>query len=157
MFYTVKQLADLAGVSIRTLHYYGDIGILKPTSYGENGYRYIALIQRVERLNRLIKTLDKTILHLRGKLHMEQKEFFEGFSDEKQQEYLQEIRERYGDRSVRETLDRWNSYMPEQKEAITASGEAIFRGICDHIVNGYDSPEVQQLIKALHKHMGFFL
>ncbi len=44
MFYTVKQLADLAGVSIRTLHYYGDIGILKPTSYGENGYRYIVLI-----------------------------------------------------------------------------------------------------------------
>jgi hypothetical protein len=87
---------------------------------------------------------------------MEQKEFFEGFSDEKQQEYLQEIRERYGDRSVRETLDRWNSYMPEQKEAIQASGEAIFRGICDHMVNGYDSPEVQQLIKALHKHMGFF-
>jgi len=40
MFYTVKQLADLAGVSIRTLHYYDDIGILKPASYGENGYRY---------------------------------------------------------------------------------------------------------------------
>lgn len=40
MAYTVKQLADLAGVSIRTLHYYDEIGLLKPTSYGENGYRY---------------------------------------------------------------------------------------------------------------------
>ena len=40
MIYTVKQLADLAGVSVRTLHYYDEIGLLKPTSYGENGYRY---------------------------------------------------------------------------------------------------------------------
>jgi len=38
--YTVKQLADLAGVSIRTLHYYDEIKLLEPTSVGENGYRY---------------------------------------------------------------------------------------------------------------------
>jgi DNA-binding transcriptional MerR regulator len=37
--YTVKKLADLAGVSVRTLHYYDEIGLLKPTSVGENGYR----------------------------------------------------------------------------------------------------------------------
>ena len=37
MAYTVKQLADLAGISIRTLHYYDEIGLLKPASYGENG------------------------------------------------------------------------------------------------------------------------
>ncbi len=40
--YTVKQLADLAGVSIRTLHYYDEIGLLKPSSIGDNGYRYYA-------------------------------------------------------------------------------------------------------------------
>lgn len=38
--YTVKQLADLAGVSTRTLHYYDEIGLLKPSAYGDNGYRY---------------------------------------------------------------------------------------------------------------------
>jgi DNA-binding transcriptional MerR regulator len=38
--YTVKQLSELAGVSVRTLHYYDEIGLLKPTSVGENGYRY---------------------------------------------------------------------------------------------------------------------
>lgn len=38
--YTVKQLADLAGVSIRTLHYYDQIDLLRPEEYGENGYRY---------------------------------------------------------------------------------------------------------------------
>jgi DNA-binding transcriptional MerR regulator len=38
--YTVKQLSSLAGVSVRTLHYYDEIGLLKPSSVGENGYRY---------------------------------------------------------------------------------------------------------------------
>ncbi|MBK8138133.1 MAG: MerR family transcriptional regulator [Chloroflexi bacterium] len=38
--YTVKQLSDLAGVSIRTLHHYDDIDLLKPARIGDNGYRY---------------------------------------------------------------------------------------------------------------------
>ncbi len=40
MLYTVKQLADLAGVSPRTLHYYDEIKLLHPSSHGENRYRY---------------------------------------------------------------------------------------------------------------------
>ncbi len=38
--YTVKELANLAGVSVRTLHHYDDIGLLKPERVGENEYRY---------------------------------------------------------------------------------------------------------------------
>ena len=38
--YTVKQVAKMSGVSVRTLHHYDDIGLLKPASVGENGYRY---------------------------------------------------------------------------------------------------------------------
>ena len=37
---TVKQLSRLAGVSVRTLHYYDEIGLLKPASIGRNNYRY---------------------------------------------------------------------------------------------------------------------
>ena len=40
MAYTVKQLAQLAGVSVRTLHHYDDIGLLTPPVIGANGYRY---------------------------------------------------------------------------------------------------------------------
>jgi DNA-binding transcriptional MerR regulator len=36
---TVKQLANLAGVSTRTLHYYDEIGLLRPTQVAANGYR----------------------------------------------------------------------------------------------------------------------
>jgi MerR family transcriptional regulator, thiopeptide resistance regulator len=38
--FTVKQLSDLAGVTPRTLHHYDQIGLLKPSRVGENGYRY---------------------------------------------------------------------------------------------------------------------
>ena len=38
--YTVNQLARLAGVSVRTLHHYDEIGLLKPAFTGENRYRY---------------------------------------------------------------------------------------------------------------------
>lgn len=38
--YTVRQVAKMSGVSVRTLHHYDQIGLLKPASVGENGYRY---------------------------------------------------------------------------------------------------------------------
>ena len=40
MKYSIKEIADLAGVSTRTLRYYDEIGLLTPASIGENGYRY---------------------------------------------------------------------------------------------------------------------
>lgn len=40
MAYTVKDVAKFSGVSIRTLRFYDELGLLKPAYYGENGYRY---------------------------------------------------------------------------------------------------------------------
>ena len=40
MAYTVKELANISGVSIRTLHWYDKVGLLKPAYHGSNGYRY---------------------------------------------------------------------------------------------------------------------
>ena len=38
--FTVKQLSKMAGITPRTLHYYDEIGLLKPSRIGDNGYRY---------------------------------------------------------------------------------------------------------------------
>ncbi len=40
MSYTVKKLAKLSGISVRTLRFYDAIGLLKPAYYGDNNYRY---------------------------------------------------------------------------------------------------------------------
>ncbi len=38
--YTVKQIATAAGISVRSLHHYHEIGLLVPRHIGANGYRY---------------------------------------------------------------------------------------------------------------------
>ena len=36
---TVKEISNLTGISVRTLHYYDEIGLLKPTEKSDAGYR----------------------------------------------------------------------------------------------------------------------
>jgi DNA-binding transcriptional MerR regulator len=200
MTYTVKQLADLAGVSPRTLHYYDEIGLLHRDSTGANGYRYygreavlalqqilfykeldfsldeikailadpdfdvaqaleqhrLALLGRMRRLERLIGTVDKTINHLKGKYAMNNQEYYEGFSEEKQKEYAREARQLWGAEAVDQSEARWASYSPERKKQIFAEGGAIFQALTERIPQGYDSPEVQEYIGRLHAYMGNF-
>ena len=40
MKYKIKEIADITDVTIRTLHHYDQIGLLKPKSISENGYRF---------------------------------------------------------------------------------------------------------------------
>src|SRR3954464_3935164 len=40
MAYTVKKVAGMSGVSVRTLHFYDETGLLKPAYLGANGYRF---------------------------------------------------------------------------------------------------------------------
>ncbi len=53
MSYTVHELAALADVSVRTLHYYDQIGLLKPESLAANGYRQYGRPQ-LERLQQIL-------------------------------------------------------------------------------------------------------
>src|SRR5436190_10934959 len=39
MSYTVKQVSEISGVSVRTLHFYDEMGLLKPAYTKANGYR----------------------------------------------------------------------------------------------------------------------
>jgi DNA-binding transcriptional MerR regulator len=39
MHYTVKQVAEMSGVSVRTLHFYDEVELLKPACTKANGYR----------------------------------------------------------------------------------------------------------------------
>ena len=137
----LRKLAKISGVSIRTLHWYDEVGLLKPAYYGSNGYRYyeeeqLLILQQIlffrelgfelkqirrvlgrsdfdkmvalsshrqvfkknlEQTRKLIKTIDKTIEHLKGTKKMKEKEMFSGFSKEQQAEYEKQIIERFGD------------------------------------------------------------
>lgn len=52
-FYQVKELSELAGVSVRTLHHYDDIGLLLARRHETNEYRYYTLDDAV-RLQQIV-------------------------------------------------------------------------------------------------------
>jgi MerR family transcriptional regulator, thiopeptide resistance regulator len=198
--YTVKQLAKLAGVSVRTLHYYDEIGLLKPSSLGGNGYRYYeeeallklqqilfyrelelsldeikavtgrpdfdvetalkshreALQGRVERLKRLIQTVDNTIEHLKGNENMNAKALFEGFSEEEQEKYAHEAEQMYDPETVRASNRKWKLYSSAQKEHILKEGRTIYSDLAAAMPKGVESKEVQAVIAHWHQHMQNF-
>ncbi|PIR03535.1 MAG: MerR family transcriptional regulator [Candidatus Magasanikbacteria bacterium CG11_big_fil_rev_8_21_14_0_20_39_34] len=70
MTYTVHQLAELANISVRTLHYYDEIGLLRPAFLAPNGYRYyeeneLILLQQILFFRELEFPL-KVIKHMLG-------------------------------------------------------------------------------------------
>lgn len=85
MSYTVQQLADLAGVSVRTLHHYDEIGLLSPKRES-NGYRIYeeAELLRLQQilfftelelpLKEIAEILAKPDFHLVGALHEHRKQ-----------------------------------------------------------------------------------
>lgn len=64
--FTVRQLSRMAGITPRTLHYYDQIGLLKPSRVGDNGYRYYgedALLRLQQIL--LYRELDLPLDHIK--------------------------------------------------------------------------------------------
>ncbi|RYX98794.1 MerR family transcriptional regulator [bacterium] len=53
MTYTVKSVSEIAGISIRTLHYYDQIDLFKPEAVSESGYRLYS-DHNLERLQEIL-------------------------------------------------------------------------------------------------------
>jgi DNA-binding transcriptional MerR regulator len=200
MRYTVKQLSDLAGVTIRTLHYYDEIGLLNPSAHGENGYRYYGdesllrlqqilfyreldlpldqikkimespgfdllsalashreqLLKRIAQTERLIATVDDTILHLKGKKEMSKRQFFEAFSDEQQAEYEKEAMQIYDPATVKAANKKWKNYSPAEKQRIGEEGNAVYEHILLAMPKGASSPEAQAGVERWRRHLEYF-
>ena len=198
--YTVKQLSDVAGVTVRTLHHYDEIGLLEPSSVGGNGYRYYeeealyrlqqilfyreldmplsdikrimgrrdfevssaleshrsALEREVLRLNHLIRTVDKTINHLKGKEKMNPKGLFEGFSEEEQEKYAEEAAQRWDPQVVGASNKKWKAYSTAEKERILAEGKTLYSDLAAVKSKGAGSKEVQAVVARWHKHLQYF-
>lgn len=200
--YTVKQVSDLAGISVRTLHYYDEIGLLVPSKVGQNSYRYYddaallrlqqilfyreigmeltqikdvldnpgfdvvealeshrtVLLDKSDRLLKLVKTVDDTIEHLQGAKTMTKRQLFQAFSDEKQKEYEREVRLQYDPQIVNQSVKRWNNYSQAQKEAIGNEGNQVYSDMVEAIEAGQDSTseEVQAILKRWHAHLRYF-
>jgi DNA-binding transcriptional MerR regulator len=67
MCYKVKEVADMVGISIRTLHHYDQIGLLKPKSVSSAGYRLYTDTD-LERLQQILlfKELDFSLQEIKA-------------------------------------------------------------------------------------------
>ncbi|ARU60744.1 MerR family transcriptional regulator [Tumebacillus avium] len=194
MAYKVKELADLVGVSVRTLHHYDEIGLLKPGEVSEAGYRLYStqelerlqqilffreigfslqeikeildspdfdrkralaahkeiLLQKKQRLEDIIDTVNKTIASIEGGTAMSEKDMFEGFDmkqiEDHKKKYSQEARERYGDEVVDKTEKRVEGYTQDDWAKINARQGANMQKILDNMHNGPADPLVQEAV-----------
>lgn len=53
MLYTLKEVSELSGVTIKTLHHYHKIGLLAPCEISEAGYRLYGT-KELERLQQIL-------------------------------------------------------------------------------------------------------
>ncbi|WP_379153963.1 MerR family transcriptional regulator [Paenibacillus sp. sgz5001063] len=62
MLYTVKEVAELSGTTVKTLHHYHKMGLLRPAEVSEAGYRLYGMPE-LERLQQILlyKELDFTL------------------------------------------------------------------------------------------------
>lgn len=196
MPYTVKEVSKLSGVSVRTLHYYDEIGLLQPAYYGENGYRFYEeeqllrlqqilffrelnftltevkavidsdtfnqvealcahrklLQQRTERMQQLMQTIDRTIDHLKGEIHMANEELYLGFDQEKQKQYEKELIERYGQKAeegIQQSKQNTKHWQKEDYQAVQTQFSQINQELTALLRNEFpvNSKEVQAVIQ----------
>lgn len=114
-----------------------------------------ALLMRKDRLDRLIHTVDHTILALQGETEMNGDTMFEGFTPEQEKHYEEEATRRWGDQ-VKRVSQKWNRYSAEQKKAIMAEAGANYQEIVAHMGEGPDSPAVQAAVEKWRQNMRYF-
>lgn len=127
---TVKEAARLAGISVRTLHYYDHIGLLKPSKLTESGYRFysehdLAVLQQILLLKELgfpLKNIKVMIYN-----HIENKDYLL----EKQKELLILKRDRLNELiHLIDNLKEGGSNM-SFKEFDTSQIDALFQVMLD--------------------------
>lgn len=200
--YRVKEVAELAGISVRTLHHYDRIGLLKPTSVEANGYRLYSeedlarlqqilffkeldfslleikeilddpnfdrkqalfihkqlLEEKMNRLKRIIQSVEQTLDSIEGGTEMAKKDMFEPFDmkkiEEHQKKYEQEVKEKYGgSKAYEESMKKTSSYKEEDWKRIQEKSEELYRRLIAAMSKGPADEEVQEIIGGFRQHI----
>ena len=109
------------------------------------------LEKRTERLARLLKTIDKTILRLtEDSMEMTDAELYEGFTPEQIERYEREVNERYDPVLVEESKRRIRKMSKAQWQAVKQAGDEITQSIAALADKAPGDPEVQKFIARHH-------
>jgi MerR family transcriptional regulator, thiopeptide resistance regulator len=147
--YTVNQLARLAGVSVRTLHHYDEIGLLKPAFTGENRYRYYGEDELLQLQQILIhRELDIPLSEI-GVI-LDAPEFDRLAVLQQQRERLEEQAKRYA--SMVRTIDRTIAHL---QGSHTMKDKELYSGIVSQEKQaGYEAWLVERYGPAVKERAG---
>lgn len=130
---TVRQLATISGVTVRTLHHYDEIGLLKPATVGANGYRYYGR-RELLRLQRILfhRDLGVPLSFIAQLLDLEGEDQIGVLLQHRAR--LTAERERY--RLLIDTIDRT---IAELKGETTMANADLYKGFSEEKQAGYES------------------
>ncbi|MBE6051540.1 MAG: MerR family transcriptional regulator [Clostridium sp.] len=192
MFFKIKELADIVGISVRTLHYYDKINLLKPNAIKDNGYRLYnesdlerlqqilffkeldftlqeikeildnpnfnreealnihkkLLTEKVNRLQKIINNVDKTLKEMRGEIKMSNKEKFDGFDMSEIDKYKEEVKRKYKDTDAyKENEEKTSKYTKDDWNRINEGMNAIFKKLAGLMDKSPEDKEVQVVVE----------
>lgn len=186
----VKEVAELVGVSIRTLHHYDQIGLLTPKEISDSGYRHYSeenletlqqilffkelgfalkeikkminspsfnrkealilqrkmLIEKRNKVDKMVETIDKTIKHMVGEIHMTNEERFEGINFGFNQ-FEEEARRLWGNQSIDEINANLMKLSKDEQQDLSGRWDMIFNKLACLRNQSPESLEVQTTIK----------
>jgi len=199
MKYTIKQLAELSGLTKRTLRYYDEIGLLKPGRINSSGYRVYSQIEidklqqilfyrtlgvnlksilkiinspnfdelqalkehlkkltkQKEQLETLVNNVEKTIMVKERRMNMSNEERFKGFKKEliaeNEEKYGREIREMFGEETVRQSNERVKKMSKAEHENIIKIENELIETLKIAMQAGDPAGELGQKAADLHR------
>ncbi|MGG5460398.1 MerR family transcriptional regulator [Clostridium sp. B9] len=190
--YKVKEVSDLTGISIRMLHHYDKINLLKPSNLSEAGYRLYSdgdlevlqqiliyreldfslkeireilddknfdlkdalisqkklIIEKRNRLNKIIDTIENTIKHVEEETSMSKKGMFEGLNVNKHiKKYEKEVEEKYGENEAyKESKKRTVKYSKEDWNNINSEIDILYKELAKLKDRDVSDENVQELV-----------
>ncbi|OZI10761.1 MerR family transcriptional regulator [Bacillaceae bacterium SAS-127] len=104
------------------------------------------LLEKRQRIDRMLGTLDQTIQHMKGEINMSNKEKFAGF-DFSDNPYEQEARERWGDQVVDESKKKIGNMTKGEQKEMSKEWDAIYKKLAALRHHSSASQEAQAAIE----------
>ena len=114
------------------------------------------LRKRIDRLQKLISTVDQTLKYIKGEEEMNNKVLFDAFNEEEQEKMEKEAMQMYDPETVKESNRKWKDYSMAEKQKIGEEGNAVYQGFVDAMSKGPGSQEAQACVQRWHDHMNYF-
>ena len=129
---TVKDISEVTGISVRTLHYYDEIGLLKPTSKSDAGYRLYD--------DKALETLQQILFFREFDIPLKEiKAIIENPALEKNQ--------------ILQVQRRMLVSKKERMERLIASIDDILKGDNKMDFAVFSKPEIEEMFEAMLEHM----